>query len=35
VLDLAPTVLRLLDVAVPADVDGRPLLVPSAPRLRV
>jgi predicted AlkP superfamily phosphohydrolase/phosphomutase len=35
VVDLAPTVLRLLDVALPPGLDGRALLVPSAPPLRV
>jgi len=35
VVDLAPTVLRLLDVARPPGLDGRALLVPSAPPLRV
>jgi arylsulfatase A-like enzyme len=27
-LDIAPTILRLLDVPVPEDLDGRPLTFP-------
>jgi hypothetical protein len=27
-IDIAPTVLRLFDVATPADIDGRPLFEP-------